>query len=210
MNKYRNEKPIEKLDPIPVEWSSADKTKFLEHGFMAFAGETPEGVMRTKKVSLEVLSKYKPGLVAWIGTSLDRTADGAFTLVETDSSEAGKPPAEKSLVINNGTLIAADGWYHIQANIRLETINGNTRFLNEYREVSVTLTAGGSDIDTSGATLDMSMNSVAHCMISLIIYVAHNDTPVSFRISGIGQDNLVIAQLTTISAHKLESPAEFE
>ena len=210
MIKYRNEKPIEKLDPIPAEWGSADKARFLEHGFLAFSGETPEGVMRTKKVSLEILSKNKPGLVAWVGTSLARTSDGVFTLVETDSSEAGKSPAEKSLVINNGTLIAAGGWYQIQADIRVETVNGNNVFLNEYRDVLVTLAVNGTDVDASGATIDMSMNSDAHCVISSIIYVAYNDTPVSFRVSGIGQDNLVSALVIAVSAHKLNSATEIE
>lgn len=207
MIKYRNEKPIEKLDPIPVEWSSADKARFLEHGFLAFSGETPAGVMRTKKVSLEILANSMPGVVVWTGNGQPRTSDGTFTLVETGSSETGKPEGKKSLVLNNGALMAAGGWYHVQATARLAVVAGNVQYQNEYRNVSVKLSVEGTDIEEISVALDMSMDSCEYRTVSSVVYIANDDSSVTISAAGLGQDNLVTARLDSVSVHKLESPA---
>lgn len=204
---YRNEKPIEKLDPIPEGWTNEDKTRFLEHGFLAFAGETPAGVMRTKKVSLEILANNMPGVVVWTGNGQSRTSDGTFTLVETGSSETGKPEGKRSLVLNNGALRAAGGWYHVQATARIAVVAGNVPYRNEYRNVSVKLSVEGTDIEEISVAIDMSTDSCEYRTVSSVVYIADDDSSVTFSAVGLGQDNLVTARLDNVSVHKLESPA---
>lgn len=72
MEEYRNERTIEKLDPIPVGWNHDAKSKFLDHGFLAIAGETPAAVMRTKRIDLDTLMSNLPGVIVWLGKSESR------------------------------------------------------------------------------------------------------------------------------------------
>ena len=200
MNEYQNEKTIEQLDPIPARWTHAEKSRFLEHGYLALAGETPAAVMRTKRVDLDTMFDNLPGVVVWTGHSEPRQSDGTFSLVEERNSQSHKQ--DKNLSCSGGKLTAVHGgWYHIQGNLVLSGGGSN----NEYRTATVTLEIAGTQVNEEKVTLDLSVPDVQHRTFTTEVYIADENSSVNFLVEGLAQDSLVTAKLDTLSVHKLSA-----
>lgn len=200
MNEYLNEKTIDKLDPIPARWTHAEKSRFLEHGYLALAGETPAAVMRTKRIDLDTMFDNLPGVVVWTGHSESRQSDGTFELVEEKNSQDHK--SDKNLSCSDGKLTAVHGgWYHIQCNLVLSGGGGN----NEYRTATVTLEIAGTQVNEEKVTLDLSIPDVQHRTFTAEVYIADENSSVNFLVEGLAQDSLVTAKLDTLSVHKLSA-----
>jgi len=198
MEEYRNERTIEKLDPIPGGWNHDAKSKFLEHGFLAIAGETPAAVMRTKRIDLDTLMSNLPGVIVWLGKSEARQSDGVFLLNESKSSETHRE--DKNLVCSDGLLKAVHGgWYHIQATWIMSGGGAN----NEYRHAILSLSVADSPRSEMQAMMDLSVSGNNRCNISAVVYVDDENSSIKFTISGLSNDALVTSRLDNISVHKL-------
>jgi hypothetical protein len=199
-DEYLNEKTIDKLDPIPARWTHAEKSRFLKHGYLAMSGETPAGVMRTKRIDLDTMFDILPGAVVWIGHSEPRQSDGTFSLVEENNSQAHK--SDKNLSCSDGKLtVVHGGWYHIQGNLVLSGGGSN----NEYRTATVTLEIAGTPVNEEKITLDLSIPDVQHRMFTADVYITYENSSVSFLVEGLAQDSLVTAKLDTLSVHELSA-----
>ena len=195
---YGEMKPIEELDPIPSGWKHADRSKFMDHGFLAMSGETPSGVMRTKKVDIKSLLDNLPTVAAWYGYSDSRSTDGTFRLVESRYSESGK--ADRNLDCTDGQLTALHGgWYAIQATAVLSS----STLRNEYRDIALPLSIATTGVDILHERMDMSLSSAISAVWSTVVYIVDDNSSIKFNVSGMGTDSLISAYLSSVSVSKL-------
>jgi len=131
MNEYRIDKTIDELDPIPGEWTETDVNRFVDDGFLAMAGMTPQaGVYKTKKVNLDSLyeriSAKNPILVAEGAAAM--LQDGNFSVREVRR-------AGTEITIENGQIKLPAGWFSFDAQFVYDYTGAP---LNRYDTVTVT------------------------------------------------------------------------